>query len=86
MVTKKLSWLVVGLVISRSLVLFPTWHFGLSLGKTVYSILPQSTRLQNEYLSLIRQCLELVRYGLPAALGYPSVDWNGFRVYRPARE
>ena len=33
-----LSWLGVGLVISRS------GHFGLSLGKTVYSILPQSTR------------------------------------------
>ena len=22
---------------------------------------------------------------LPAALEYPSGDWNGFRVYRPAR-
>ena len=29
-------------------------------------------------------CL-LVRYMLPAALEYPSGDWNGFRVYRPAR-
>ena len=37
-------------------------HFGLSLGKTVYSILPQSTQLKNRYLALIRQCLELVRY------------------------
>ena len=34
----------------------------------------------------MRQCLELVRYILPAALEYPSGDWNGFRVYRPARE
>ena len=46
-------------------------HFGLSLGKTVYSILPQSTQLLNGYLALIMQCLELVRYMLPAALEYP---------------
>ena len=49
-------------------------HFGLSLGKTVYSILPQSTQLQNGYLALIRQCLELVRYMLPVALEYPPGD------------
>ena len=59
------SWLGVGLVISTSLVQFPPGHFGLSLGKTVYSILPQSTQLQNGYLALIRQCLELVLYMLP---------------------
>ena len=29
-------------------------HFGLSLGKTVYSILPQSTQLENGYPALIR--------------------------------
>ena len=40
--------------------------------ETVYSILPQSTQLQNGYLALIRQCSELVRYMLPAALEYPS--------------
>ena len=28
----------------------------------------------------------LVHYMLPAALEYPSGDWNGFRVNRPARE
>ena len=61
-------------------------HLGLSLGKTVYSILPQSTQLQNRYLALKRQCLEHARYMLPAALEYPLGDWNGFRVYRPARE
>ena len=82
--TKWLSWLGVGLVISRSLVQFRLGH-NLSLGKTVYSILPQSTQLQNGYLALIRQCLELTRYMLPAALEYPSGDWNGFRVYRSAR-
>ena len=60
-------------------------HFGLSLGKTVYSILPQSTQLQNGFLALIRQCLELVRYMLPTALEYPSGDWNGVCAYRPAR-
>ena len=53
---------------------------------TVYSILPQSTQLQNGYLTLLRQCLELVGYMLPTALEYLSGDWNGFRVYRPARE
>ena len=42
------------------------------LGKTVYSILLQSTQLQNGYLALIRQCLELVCYMLPTALEYPS--------------
>ena len=42
--------------------------------KTVYSILPQSTQLQNGYLAIRRQCLELVRYMLPAALEYPSGD------------
>ena len=47
---------------------FRSGHFGLSLDKTVYSILLQSTQLQNGYLALIRQCLELVRYMLPAAL------------------
>ena len=60
-------------------------HFSLSLGKTVYSILPQSTQLQNGYLALIRQCLELVRYMLPTALEYPPGDRNGFHVCRPAR-
>ena len=44
----------------------------LSLGKAVYSILSQSTQLQNGYLVLIRQCIELVRYMLPTALEYPS--------------
>ena len=29
---------------------------------------------QNGYLALIRQCLELERYMLPAALEYPSGD------------
>ena len=52
-------------------------HFGLSLGKTVYSILPQSPQLKNGYLAFIRQCLELMRYMLPAALEYPSGDGNG---------
>ena len=60
-------------------------HFGLSLGKTVYSILPQSTQLQNGYLAYIRQCLELVCYMLPTALEYPTGNRNGFRVYGPAR-
>ena len=49
-------------------------HFGLSLGKTVYSILPPSTQLQNRYLALIRQCLERVRCMLPVALEYPLGD------------
>ena len=49
-------------------------HFGLSLGKTVYSILTQSTQLQNGYVALIRQCLELAHYLLPAALEYHSGD------------
>ena len=31
-------------------------------------------QLQNRYLALIRQCLEVVRYMLPAALEYPSGD------------
>ena len=60
--------------------------FGLSLGKTVYSILPQSTQLQNRHLALIRECLELVRYMLPAALEYPSGIEMVSVVYRPARE
>ena len=47
----------------------------------VYSILPQSTQLRNGYLALIRQCLERVRYMLPAALEYHTGYWNGFRVY-----
>ena len=42
------------------------------VGETVYAILPRSTQLQNGYLALIRQCLELVRYMLPTALEYPS--------------
>ena len=67
-------------VISRSLFNSRPGHFGLSLGKTVYSILPQSTQLQNRYLALIGPCLELVRYMLPAALEYPSGDGNGFFV------
>ena len=48
-----LSWLGVGLVISRSLTssIPGPGHFGLSLGKTVYSILPQSIQLQNGYLA-----------------------------------
>ena len=37
----------------------------------VYSILLQSTQLQNGYLAKIRQCLERVRYMLPVALEYP---------------
>ena len=63
----------------------PNYLYLLFLGKTVYSILPQSTQLQNGYLALIRQCLELVRYMLPTALEYPTGEWNGFRVYRSAR-
>ena len=51
---------------------------------SVYSMLPQSTH--NGYLALIRHCLELVRFMLPAALEYPSGDWNGLCVYRPAME
>ena len=49
-------------------------HFGMFLGKTVYPILPQSTQLQNGYLALIRQCFELERYMLPAALEYSPGD------------
>ena len=49
-------------------------HFGLSLRKTFYSILPQSTQLKNRYLAFISQCLELVHYMLPAALEYPLGD------------
>ena len=45
----------------------------------------QSTQLPNRYLAIIRQCLELVRYMLPTGLEYPSGDWNGLRVYRPAK-
>ena len=56
-------------------------HIGLFLGKTVYSILLQSTQLQNGYLAWIRQCLECVRYMLPVALEYPPGDWNGFCMY-----
>ena len=48
-------------------------HLGLSLGKTVYSILPQSTQLLNGYLALIWRCLMLVRYMVPAALEMVSV-------------
>ena len=66
--------LVVGLVISRSLLQFPAGHFGLFLGKTVYSILPQSTQLQNGHLALIRQCLEHVRYMLPTALKCAKIE------------
>ena len=43
-------------------------HYDLTLDKTVYSILPQSTQLQNGYLTVIRQCLGLANYTLPAAL------------------
>ena len=77
---------VVGLVISRSLVKSPAGALRSVLGKTVYSILPQSTQLQNGYLALIRQCLQLVWYMLPAALEYPLGYWSDFRVYRPDRE
>ena len=35
----------------------------------------------NGYLALIRQCLELVRYMLPAALAYPSGDCIVLYVY-----
>ena len=72
-------------VIRRSLVRFRPGHFGLSLGRTVYSILLQSTQLQIGYLALIRQCLEHVRYMLPVALEYPPGDCNGSLVYRPSR-
>ena len=67
----------VGLVLSRSLVQFPAilalalWSV---LGQGSYSILPQSTQQKNGYLAFIRQCLELVRYMLPAALEYPLGD------------
>ena len=44
----------------------------MSLGKPIYSILPQSTELQNGYIAIIRQSLELVHYMLPAPLEYPS--------------
>ena len=60
--------------IGHKLILYNTIHLGLSLGKTVYSILPQSTQLQNGYLAIIRQCLELVHYMLRTALEYPSGD------------
>ena len=59
---------------SRSLVQLPAGALYRSLGKIVYSILPQSTQLKNGYLALIRQCLERVRYMLPAALEYPAED------------
>ena len=50
--------------------------FRLSLGKTVYS------QLQNGYLALLRQCLELVRYMLPTALEYPSgIEMVGYLGY-----
>ena len=51
-----------------------TCQTGLFLGKTVYSLLPQSTQLQNGYLALIRHCLESVRYMLPATLEYRPGD------------
>ena len=40
------------------------------LSDTISVSIVQSSQLQNRYLALIRQCLELVRYMLPAALEY----------------
>ena len=74
-----------GLVISRSLVQQPAGALWSGLGQDslfhIVSVYPAA----NWQLALIRQCLELVRYMLPTALEYPSGDWNGFRVFRPAR-
>ena len=39
-------------------------------GRVLFS--KQHLNLKHSYLALIRQCLELVRYVLPAALEYPS--------------
>ena len=39
-----------------------------------HSMVTQSTQLENGYLALIRQCLELVRYMLQTALDYFSRD------------
>ena len=37
-------------------------------------------------LNYIMQCTELAHYMFPVALEYSSGDWNGLRVYRPARD
>ena len=69
--TKHLSWLGVGVAISSRWFDSRPGHFGLSLGKTVYSILSQSTQLQNGYVALLRAVLRACARMLPVALTYP---------------
>ena len=47
-----------------------SWH--IPFLKDMHAL--QSTQLQNGYLALIRQCLELVRYMLPTARYGPVLD------------
>ena len=44
------------------------------LSDTISVSIVQSTQLLNGHLALVRQCLELVRYMLPAALEDPLGD------------
>ena len=49
----------------------------------IASVYPASKWLPSINNAVLRAC---VLYRLPAALEYPSGYWNGFCVYRPARE
>ena len=49
-------------------------------------MLPQSTQLENGYLALIRQSLEIVHYMLPAALEYHSGIEMVYVCTGPARK
>ena len=63
-----------------------TGHVGVSLGKTVYSTLPQPTQLQKWVPSINKAVLRACALYAASCPGiYPWGDLNGFRVYRPAR-
>ena len=70
-------------MISRSLVQLPAgalWSvFGQDSLFHIASVYPAA-----KWVPSINKA-ELVRYMLPVAVEYPPGDWNGFRVYRPAR-
>ena len=70
----KLSWLGVGLVIIGSLVQFPAWALWSVLGQDSLFNIASVYAAAKWVPALIRQCLELAHYMLPAALEYPSGD------------
>ena len=63
-----------------------TWQDIIQATNSSTHLLPQSTPLKDGYLASYKAVLGLAHYMLPAALEYPSGDWNGLRVYWPARE